>query len=130
MKHTKILLMSLAILALAACSPGEITQEELLGTWRVVQVSSYLQFNADGTYRIAVNVNDLEGSTVEQGDYTLEGSLFTFISNVNSRNCEEGERGMYELERSESDTGDIRMIHQEDECRNRALPVATLRRVP
>lgn len=72
----------IALMALgAACGGnGEITVDDLTGTWKAIEPGSYVRFNADGTYRIALSIENLEDSLVKQGQYTLEGTLFTFIS--------------------------------------------------
>jgi len=119
----------------AACSGnGGITEEDLTGTWRVIDPGSFLQLSDDGTYRIALSAEDLENTTVEQGQFTLEGTLFTFISSDESRNCASGQRGIYEMEvLEEGPSGEdrMRMIQVEDECSLRgSLGDVTLERVP
>ncbi len=113
---------------------GQATVEDLTGTWRAIEPGSYVQFNADGTYRIALSAEDVENTTVEEGQYTLEGTLFTFISSDESRNCASGQRGIYEmevLEEGPSGEDQIRQIQVEDECSIRgSVGDVTLRRVP
>jgi len=106
-----IMLMALG----AACrGNGEITVEYLTGTWRAIEPGSFVQYNANGTYRIALSIEGFEISPVEEGQYTLEGAIFTFISSEESRNCEAGERGVYEMERIGED--ERQSSRQEDEC--------------
>ena len=121
----------IALMALgAACNGNDgITVEELTGTWRVKEEGSYAQFNADGTYSIAWTIEGLEDSPVEQGQYTLDGTLFTFISSDESRSCAAGSRGVYEMERTGE--GGMRQVIQEDECGIRgSTGTVNLERVP
>ncbi len=113
---------------------GEITVEDLTGTWRAIEPGSVVQFNEDGTYRIALSIDGLKDSPVEEGEWTLEGTLFTFISNEDSQNCAAGQRGSYEMEvLEEGPSGEDRMkqIQLEDECSIRGSEGdVTLERVP
>ncbi len=113
---------------------GEITVEDLTGIWRAIGLGSFLQLSEDGTYRIANSAEDIENTTVEQGQFTLEGTLFTFISNQDSQNCAAGQRGSYEMEVLEEGlSGEDRMkqIQVEDECSIRgSVGDVTLERVP
>lgn len=101
-----------------------VSFEELIGTWWCFPCSSFLHLNEDGTYRIVsgpgdILPQDIEGATVEQGQFTLEGTLFTLISNEDSQNCETGQRGSYEMEVLEeglSGADRMKMIQVEDEC--------------
>jgi len=121
-------MIALMVLVAACSGNGDITVDDLTGTWRAIEPGSYVQFNADGTYRIASSIDSLEDSPVEEGEYTLEGTLFTFISSDESTNCEAGQRGVYEMERSGEDG--IRMVRQEDECRTRSNRLVNLERLP
>ncbi len=113
---------------------GDLTVEDLIGTWRGRATGSFLQLSEDGTYRIALSAEDIENTTVEQGQFTLEGTLFTFISNEDSQNCAAGERGVYEIEGPEegpSGEDRIKQIQVEDECSIRgSVGFVTLERVP
>ena len=131
MKFVYGLLIGLTLLSLVTCSsgPNEITAKELIGNWRVMPEGSYVQFKSDGTYSIGWSIDGLESAPVEQGRYTLEGTLFTFISSEESLACSAGARGFYEMERS--DDGGFRQIIQEDECTVRgSTGTVTLERVP
>ena len=150
MKIISTALMALGLLLLSGCTPqpatvesttkptdeltaktkltAPVTVDYLAGNWRTIQGNAYAQFNLDGTYRIARSIEGLKDSPVEEGQYTLEGTLFTFISSDESRNCAAGQRGVYEIERTGED--EMRMVRQEDECGNRSLPFVDHVRVP
>ena len=93
---------------------SELTVADLIGEWRALPPRSILHLNEDGTYRIALGL-----TTVEQGQFTLEGTRFTVISNEDSRNCAEGQRGSYEMEVLEdgpSGEDRLKQIQVEEEC--------------
>ena len=109
----------------------ELTFEDLIGTWRVTDVGSTLELDEDGTYRIVLSAllaqrmglsPGSEATIAEQGNFTLEGTVFTFISNEDSANCEAGQRGTYEMEVLEDGpAGEDRLKQNQvaDECRTR-----------
>jgi len=49
-------------------------------TWLVKPEGSFVRFSEDRSYSISFTIDGLENRPIEQGNYTLEGSLFTFIS--------------------------------------------------
>ena len=121
----------IALMALGtACNGNDgISIEDLTGTWRVKEEGSYAEFNADGTYSIAWTIEGLENSPVEEGLYTIEGTLLTLISSDESKSCASGSRGFYEIERTGE--GGMRHVIQEDECGIRgSTGTVNLERVP
>jgi hypothetical protein len=106
-----------AITELSITLTDEILVEDLIGKWRILPGGSYVEFKANGTYNVAWSVNQLGVISVEEGLYTLEGTLFTFISSEESASCFAGARGVYELERTYG--GNIRQVILEDECVSR-----------
>ena len=122
-----------SLLASACGGDGEegITIEDF--TWRWVQLSTgvYNQFNEDGTFRAALSVADLEQRPIDLGEFRLEGTLFTFASSDESRDCA-GQSGTYQVELTEE--GHLRFTLEEDPCRLRAsstmgAPSGPLRRI-
>ena len=98
-----------------------VTSEDLIGTWQVTQLD-YRQFHEDGSFQVALSVANMENSTVDQGEFTLEGTILVFISNADSAACEEGQRGSYEVEVVESGSSGedrLNLTHVEDECTRR-----------
>ena len=130
------------VLIVGACGDGEseftVDGVDLIGTWSCARCGGALvHFDEDGTYRIvagSTNSRDVAGTTVEQGQFTLEGTLFTFISNEDSQNCETGQRGSYEMEVLEelpSGQDRLKQIQVQDECVVRgSVRDVTLVRVP
>ncbi len=111
-------LVGLMTLAVACSRNSEITAEELPGIWKVVDGRGYFQFDGDGTYRWANTIEGLEYSVFEEGQYTMEGALLTYISSEESTFCEADQRGIYEIERNGE--GEIRRVLQDEECRIRS----------
>jgi len=112
----------------ADAGSGEFTVEDLIGVWETDE-PSFVQFNEDGTYRIAFSEETLQESPVERGAFTLEGTSFTLISDEASESCAEGDRGRYENEVLGDDR--IRQVLVEDECSIRASTGdVTIERVP
>ena len=120
----------IALMALcAACSGNSgITDEDVTGTWLVLNFGSYEQIDPDGTYSIANTIEGLEAGPLDVGRWTLEGGLFTMISSDESAVCAAGERGIYEVELID----ESRMTHvrQEDACSTRSTSTVNLQRVP
>lgn len=91
-----------------------VTVADLIGEWLFLPAAAILHLNEDGTYRIATGL-----TTVEQGQFSLVGTLFTFISNKDSRNCTDDQRGTYEmevLELGQSGEDRLQLIKVEDPC--------------
>ena len=116
---------------------SELTVAYLTGTWSGSECVCQLVFDRDGTYRIQQGIGARPGSaeatTVEQGEFTLVGTVLTFISNDESINCEAGDRLISEVEVLEdgaSGTDRIRVVQIEDECLIRgSVGTVTLGRV-
>ncbi|MDH3425181.1 MAG: hypothetical protein OEM22_00785 [Acidimicrobiia bacterium] len=114
--------LAVALIATACGDSGNggLTVGELTGRWKAGGLT-FLEFSEDGTYRIALTDN-FTNSTVDQGQFTLDGTLFTFISNENSTACDAGQRGNYEVEVLEKGTSGVDRLIQvqsEDECSTR-----------
>ena len=106
----------------------EVTLDDLIGVWGALETVSYYQFNFDGTYLIALNLEGLMNSPVEAGQYTFDGRLFTYTSSIESIYCFAGLHGIYTLERIGETV--IRQVLLEDECDIRRHSRVTLQRIP
>jgi hypothetical protein len=107
---------------LPGCSEnGAVTSEDLIGTWRVSALD-FRQFDEDGSFRVFLAEQNPETSTVDRGEFEIEGKRLTFTSNADSAACQAGQRGTYEiqvLEKGPSGEDRLRLIHVEDECSKR-----------
>jgi hypothetical protein len=129
----------LAALLAAACASeaesrdttaeGAITAGYLMGSWRGNECSCTLVYGDDGTYQIVQG-----GRAVEQGDFVVEGTSLTFISNDETVNCDPGDQLSLEVEvldPSPAGADRIRQTLVEDDCSTRGgVPVVTLTRLP
>ena len=107
----------LALSISAGCQPpSAINTEDLIGIWKT-GYGKYVQFNVDGTFSVARNIDGLTSAPVEYGEYRLEGTELMFIANKESRNCP-GQTGHYRVEISEE--GKIEIALVEDPCSPRA----------
>ncbi len=119
LKQAGVLSVVVALSVVACGGNSDLTVEELAGTWRAEGTIHFVQLNADGSYRIGLVADAIEDSTVDQGHFTLEGTLFTYISSEDSPFCAEGDRGSYEMEVLEDGaSGEDRFsqVQVEDEC--------------
>lgn len=121
-------IICLMLFGVACGDTDGITTKDITGTWRALEPSSYVQFYSDGTYRIAYSIKEFEENPIEQGQFIVEGTWLTYITNDDSIACTTGQRGIYEMERTEE--GTIRTMLQEDECLRRRTQTVTLKRMP
>lgn len=118
MRHYKIsitITICVAVLILSACQSGSgFTQEDLIGTWEW-QGTFIIQFNADGSYRYVTDAKqwDLETQAGDIGEYQLEGTTLTLISNPDTVLCA-GLQGTYTLELDEESV--LHLTPIEDPC--------------
>ena len=120
-RKKSIFLLIVALMVLAACqaepsiAPDQaepsITTEELIGRWQLEEgAGRYIQeIKEDGTFNVGA---------VDFGTYQLEGALFTFTTSDGTTFCFGGNRGTYEVERTEE--GKLHWTLIEDDCRNRS----------
>ena len=114
----------LPLLLASACGGGEeegITVEDFTGRWVQSSSAVWVQFNEDGTFRAALSVADLEQRPIDLGEFRLEGTLFTFASSDESRDCA-GQSGTYQVELTEE--GHLQFVLEEDPCGIRASPTS------
>jgi len=117
MKIISIALMALGLLLLSGCTPqpAGFTVDDLYGIW--THGGDYNQFNEDGTYVVAATVDELTSQPIEYGDFRLEGTTLTYITNEESGFCG-GKTGNYEVELAEDGRIEITLV--EDSCGGRS----------
>lgn len=99
---TKILAVLVAIvsLGLAACAgiplAPSATAENFTGVWYIARWETYLQLNEDGRFSFADTQQELEEAPFDAGQFRLEGTTLTFITNDESELCA-GQSGSYEV---------------------------------
>lgn len=119
-----VVLVTIASLGLAACAglppaPG-ITVKDMAGVWYYAGVETYLQLNEDGRFSFAETQEELEQAPFDAGQFRLEGTSLTFITNDDSELCA-GQTGSYEAELTEA--GQLRFELVEDPCVLRRIGV-------
>ena len=96
------------------------TLDYLQGIWLVNGLPNYFQFNADGTYLVALedgseDIDNLEAATLlDEGIFALEGGVLTLTSNAESPNCDAGQQGSVEIEVQHADRA--RWVFGEEDC--------------
>ena len=110
------LVLGFSLILLAGCQPASaINVKDLIGIW--THGGSYYQFNEEGTYVTAASADALTSQPIEYGDFRLEGTTLTFITDEESGFCA-GKTGSYEVEIAEE--GRIEITVVEDSCSERA----------
>jgi len=110
-----------------------ITMEKIQGIWWV-RDSSFtpwaIQFNKDGTFRIAMTHLRLEKSPEDMGRFKIDRTSITFTSSRDCKGSCKGLTGRYQIEFTAYNELLLKM--QEDQCAERTemcnLPFTRLRR--
>ena len=134
MKKTITTFMALGLLLLSGCAtpapsptatlaPTETSVpvlatsvDDIIGIWQWGNGNHavFFQFDEDGTYRTAQRVvTNLQDSTQQLGQFTLEGGLLTLVTSEESPLCA-GQSGTYEVHLLEQ--GRISFFQHEDQC--------------
>ena len=114
MKMISTALMALGLLLLSGCTPqpASFTVDDFYGTW--TYSGNLFQFNEDGTFVVAVSVDELTSRPLQFGEFRFEGTTLTFIQDEESLRCAGGTR-IYEVEMAE-DGSRFKSILVDDPC--------------
>ena len=124
---TLVFLAAIVSLGLAACADlqpaSSSAVDDLVGVWYIAMWETYLQINEDGRFSFADSQQELEAAPFDAGEYRLEGTTLTFITNNESLYCK-GQTGSYEIELAKE--SQLEFVLKEDPCHERArgLPAA------
>ena len=92
--------------------------EDIIGTWRYSFALFHFQFRADGTYRANMSLHGLVADIPEDsGDYTLIDGILTLVSGSDTRFCEPGDTGVYQM--SLNAEGQLQFVVVDDACSTR-----------
>lgn len=94
---------------------GEALAEQLVGIWTG---PAPMQFNADGTFAVAEMSQLLASRPIDQGQYTLDETTLTLVSNDQSYICEDQVVGTYTVEMDENGAAWLHLLT--DACGDRA----------
>lgn len=108
------LALCLLLIALAACQPA-VQQLDLVGVW--TDRTTYMQFDKEGLWIGADTFELLSVRQLAHGTYHLEGTLLTFETDEESRECR-GKTATYEVELSEQEELTFTLVG-EDACAGR-----------
>ena len=95
----------------------DIAMQDVLRVWSAADewgTPWAIQFNEDGTFRLAHTHLRLEKSPRDEGRFKLEGTSLTLISNKDCVGSCKGSQGIYILEISEDDT--LILKEEKDNC--------------
>jgi len=120
MSSIALIVMSIIFIAAETCGEDKITMQKLSGIWwthDANEVPWAIQFNEDGTYRIAQTVLRLDTMPQDEGKFQLEETSLTFISNKDCEGSCKGLEGNYKVEFTKYDK--LMLIEQADQCMER-----------
>ena len=90
-----------------------LTVDDLVATWnRLEAAGAFQRFAADGTYSIANSPEDLDAPR-DQGEFTFDGEVVSFVSGDGTVMCQSGERGEYQVN---ADGADLLLTRVFDNC--------------
>jgi hypothetical protein len=67
---------------------AETLEQRIVGTW-VTQSGDYEILDADGTFAAGQTPEEAAGSPMDFGTYTLEGNVFTYVTDPEAEFCTE-----------------------------------------
>jgi hypothetical protein len=107
---------------IAGCgSSSDTASVDMTGTWRVNGLD-YREFNDDGSYRVGLT-EGMENAVVDQGDYSVDGTVLRQSSSGDSVACADGETVTYTIEPLEGGSAgaeQILLVQRDDECARRS----------
>lgn len=114
-----VVMMSVFIVA-ETYGEDNITTQRLSGIWWTYDANDIpwaIQFNEDGTFRIAHTVLRLAKLPRDEGKFQLEGTSLILISNKDCEGSCKGLKGTYKVEFTKYDK--LRLKEQDDKCLER-----------
>jgi len=119
---TSITLIVMFGVFIAAETYGEdnITMQRLSGIWWTYDANDTpwaIQFNGDGTFRIAHTVLRLDKAPRDEGKFQVEGTSLILISNKDCEGSCKGLKGNYKVEFTKYDK--LLLKEQDDQCLER-----------
>ena len=115
-----IIVMSGVFIVAETYGEDNITMQRLLGSWWTYDSNDIpwaIQFNEDGTFRIAHTYLRLDKLPRDEGKFQLEGTSLVLISNKDCEGSCKGLKGNYKLEFLKYD--ELLLEAQDDQCLER-----------
>jgi hypothetical protein len=120
MSSIALIVMSIVFIAAETYGEDKITMQKLSGTWWTYDADDIpwaVQFNEDGTFRMAHTVLRLERIPKDEGKFKLEGTSLILISNKDCEGSCKGLEGNYKIEFTKYDK--LMLKEQDDQCMER-----------
>ena len=115
-----LIVMSGVFITAEIDAEDKITLKRLSGIWWTYDANDVpwaIQFNEDGTFRVAHTVLRLEKLPKDEGKFQLEGNSLTLISNKDCAGSCKGLKGSYEVEFTKYNK--LLLKEQNDQCMER-----------
>ena len=120
MSSIALIVMSIIFIAAETCGEDKITMKKLSGIWWTYDSNDVpwaIQFNEDGTFRMAHTVLRLERRPKDEGKFNLEGTSLILISNKDCKGSCKGLEGKYKIEFTKFRK--LMLTEQDDQCLER-----------
>jgi hypothetical protein len=115
-----MIVMSVVLIAAETYGEDKITMQRLSGIWWTYDANDVpwaIQFNEDGTFRIAHTVLRLDNLPKDEGKFQLEGESLILISDKDCEGSCKGLEGNYKVEFTKYDK--LLLKEQDDQCSER-----------
>ena len=112
-----MIVMSVVFIYAGIYAEDKITIQSLSGIWWTYDANDVpwaIQFNEDGTFRVAHTVLRLEKLPKDEGKFQLEGNSLILISDKDCAGSCKGLKGNYEVEFTKYNK--LLLKEQEDQC--------------
>lgn len=119
MSSIALIVMSIFFIDIETYGEDKIAMKKLFGIWWTYDSNDIpwaIQFNEDGTFRMAHTVLRLERRPKDEGKFQLEGTSVILISNKDCKGSCKGLQGKYNIEFTEYD---LLLKEQDDQCLER-----------
>ena len=120
MSSISLVVMMGVFIAAETYGEDNITMQRLSGIWWTYDADDIpwaIQFNENGTFRIAHTVLRLDKLPKDEGKFQLEGTSLILISNKDCEGSCKGLKGTYKVEFTKYDK--LRLKEQDDQCLER-----------
>ena len=117
MSSIALIVLSIFFVSLETYGEDKITMQKLSGTWWTYDANDVpwaIQFNEDGTFRMAHTILRLKRLPKDEGNFKLKGSSLILISNKDCEGSCKGLEGNYKIEFTKYDK--LMLIEQDDQC--------------
>jgi hypothetical protein len=122
MSSITLIVMMGVFIAAETFGEDNILKQRLFGIWRTYDSNDIpwaIQFNEDGSFRVAHTSLMLDKTPKDEGKFQLEGTSLILISNKDGEGSCKGLKGNYEVKLTEYDK--LSLKEQDDQCLERKV---------